>query len=87
MNEATGLREQGILVRGANVQLRNFTLHSATRNGTTLGSSHGIKTNPNADNTADSTGLVITNVTVRDMKRSGIDLNGASGAVLTNITA
>jgi hypothetical protein len=75
------------LVKGANVQLREFTLQSPTRNGTTLGSAYGIKTNPNGDNTVDSTGLVITNVTVRDMKMSGIDLNGASGAVLTNITA
>jgi predicted regulator of amino acid metabolism with ACT domain len=88
MSDAGGSREQGILVTGSNTTLRNFTLQSPNRavNNST-GAAHGIKTNPTGDNTADVNGLVVENVTVRQVKRSALDLNGARNVTLTNFVA
>jgi len=88
MNAATGVREQGILVTGSGTTLRDFTLQSPNRaaNNST-GAAHGIKTNPNGNNTVDVNGLVVTNVKVRQVKRSALDLNGASNVTLNNFVA
>ena len=77
--DASAHNGYGILINADNVSLSKVTLSGANH--------YGIKIQPDSLDSTDSvTGTSLTSVTVKESARSGIDLNGADQASLSDIS-
>jgi VCBS repeat-containing protein len=84
---AANLDSYGFHVTADGVSLSKFTLTGPAVAGASTGDNYGIKVEPDTSVRTDTiTDFTLSNVTVKGSLRSEVDLNGVSGATITNLT-
>lgn len=83
--DASSVSGYGVYVTADDVSLNNFTLYGPSANS---GNSYGIKVNPDTTDATDRlSDFSIANVSIRGSGRAELDLNGVSGALISNVMA